>query len=215
MVRTPALSLSPLPAAASFYNEDGELLSLRNNKKGMRHVQTFESTSSRTDSFRHHSLADFAEPDPSVRLTFPDALATGRICATLCVPMHRGRRMRQWLAVFALSISVAAQAGPVEQAQAVAAIKEGKLAIDVRSQSDYDAGTVLNAVRVDYRRLVNQLKQVMTDRNLVLVIFSSSDVRAGKAQDKLMKAGYTSIINGGSYDELHNALYDVTDDPAE
>jgi hypothetical protein len=30
-----------------------------------------------------------------------------------------------------------------------------------------------------------------------------------------MKAGYTSIINGGSYDELHNALYDVTDDPAE
>ncbi|RJX80673.1 rhodanese-like domain-containing protein [Pseudomonas sp. LS-2] len=123
--------------------------------------------------------------------------------------------MRQWLAVFALSLSVAAQAGPVEQAQAVAAIKEGKLAIDVRSQSDYDAGTVLNAVRVDDRRLVNQLKQVMTDRNLVLVIFSSSDVRAGKAQDKLMKAGYTSIINGGSYDELHNALYDVTDDPAE
>lgn len=123
--------------------------------------------------------------------------------------------MRQWLAVFALSLSVAAQAGPVEQAQAVAAIKEGKLAIDVRSQSDYDAGTVLNAVRVDDRRLVNQLKQVMTDRNLVLVIFSSSDVRAGKAQDKLMKAGYTSIINGGSYDELHNAVYDVTDDPAE
>jgi rhodanese-related sulfurtransferase len=123
--------------------------------------------------------------------------------------------MRQWLAISALSFSVAAQAGPVEQAQAVAAIKEGKLAIDVRSQSDYDAGTVLNAVRVDDRRLVNQLKQVMTDRNLVLVIFSSSDARAGKAQDKLMKAGYTSIINGGSYDELHNALYDVTDDPAE
>jgi rhodanese-related sulfurtransferase len=123
--------------------------------------------------------------------------------------------MRQWLAVFALGLSIAAHAGPVQQAEAVAAIKEGKLAIDVRSQSDYESGTVLNAVRVDDRRLVNQLKQVMTDRNLVLVIFSSSDARAGKAQDKLIKAGYTSIINGGSYDELHNALYDVTDDPAE
>nr|WP_314582414.1 rhodanese-like domain-containing protein [uncultured Pseudomonas sp.] len=123
--------------------------------------------------------------------------------------------MRQWLAVFALGSSIAAHAGPVQQAEAVAAIKEGKLAIDVRSQSDYESGTVLNAVRVDDRRLVNQLKQVMTDRNLVLVIFSSSDARAGKAQDKLVKAGYTSIINGGSYDELHNALYDVTDDPAE
>ncbi|OQR29601.1 sulfurtransferase [Pseudomonas sp. Bc-h] len=123
--------------------------------------------------------------------------------------------MRQWLAVFALGASIAAHAGPVQQAEAVAAIKEGKLAIDVRSQSDYESGTVLNAVRVDDRRLVNQLKQVMTDRNLVLVIFSSSDARAGKAQDKLIKAGYTSIINGGSYDELHNALYDVTDDPAE
>jgi phage shock protein E len=123
--------------------------------------------------------------------------------------------MRQWLAVFALISSIGAQAGPVEQAQAVTAIKEGKLAIDVRSQSDYEAGTVLNAVRVDDRRLVGQLKQVMTDRNLVMVVFSSSDARAGRAQDKLIKAGYTSIINGGSYDELHNALYDVTDDPAE
>ncbi|WP_285425715.1 rhodanese-like domain-containing protein [Pseudomonas sp. efr-133-TYG-103a] len=123
--------------------------------------------------------------------------------------------MRQWWAVFALGLSAAAHAGPVEQAAAVAAIKEGKLAIDVRSQSDYESGTVLNAVRVDDRRLVNQLKQVMTDRNLVLVVFSSSDARASKAQDQLKKAGYTSIINGGSYDELHNALYDVTDDPAE
>jgi phage shock protein E len=123
--------------------------------------------------------------------------------------------MRQWLAVLALISSLSAQAGPVEQAQAVAAIREGKLAIDVRSQSDYEAGTVLNAVRVDDRRLVGQLKQVMTDRNLAMVVFSSSDARAGSAQDKLIKAGYTSIINGGSYDELHNALYDVTDDPAE
>ncbi len=123
--------------------------------------------------------------------------------------------MRQWLAVVVLGLGLTAHAGPVEQAQAVAAIKEGKLAIDVRSQSDYESGTVLNAVRVDDRRLVSQLKQVMTDRNLVLVIFSSSDARAGRAQAKLEKAGYTSIINGGSYDELHNALYDVTDDPAE
>jgi len=123
--------------------------------------------------------------------------------------------MRQWLAVFALVTSITAYAGPVEQAEAVAAIRDGKLAIDVRSQSEYEAGTLLNAVRVDDRRLVNQLKQVMTDRNLVLVIFSSTGSRAGRAQDKLIKAGYTSIINGGSYDELHNALYDITDDPAE
>ncbi|MDH0745380.1 rhodanese-like domain-containing protein [Pseudomonas sp. GD03842] len=123
--------------------------------------------------------------------------------------------MRQWLSVVALGLSIDASAGPVEQAEAVAAIREGKLAIDVRSQSDYEAGTVLNAIRVDDRRLVNQLKQVMTDRNLVLVIFSSTGARAGKAQDNLIKAGYTSIINGGSYEELHNALYDVADDPAE
>jgi rhodanese-related sulfurtransferase len=129
-------------------------------------------------------------------------------------------KKRQWLkravSVMALvSVSAVAHAGVVEQAQAVAAIKDGKLAIDIRSESEYAAGTVLNAIRVDDRRLVNQLKQVMTDRNLALVVFSSTGARAGKAQDKLIKAGYTSIINGGSYEELHNALYDVTDDPAE
>lgn len=123
--------------------------------------------------------------------------------------------MRLWMAVFALGLSAAAQAGPVQQAEAVIAIKEGKLAIDVRSQSDYESGTVLNAIRVDDRRLVKQLKQVLTDRNLTLVIFSSSDARAGSAQDKLAKAGYSSILNGGSYEELHNALYEVTNDPAE
>lgn len=123
--------------------------------------------------------------------------------------------MHRWLAIVALGWGIVAQAGPVEQAEAVAAIRDGKLAIDVRSESDYEAGTVLNAVRVDDRRLVPQLKQVMTDRNLVMVVFSSSDARAGNAQDKLIKAGYNSIINGGTYDELHNALYDVSDDPAQ
>ncbi|MFJ4145294.1 rhodanese-like domain-containing protein [Pseudomonas sp. NPDC089734] len=123
--------------------------------------------------------------------------------------------MRQWIAVIALGLSFTAQAGEVEQAAAVTALKEGKLAVDVRSQTEYDAGTVLNAVRVEDARLVNQLKQVLNDRNATFVIFSSSNEKASKAQDKLRQAGYFSVINGGNYEELHNALYDITDDPAE
>ncbi|RMO97335.1 hypothetical protein ALQ33_00169 [Pseudomonas syringae pv. philadelphi] len=123
--------------------------------------------------------------------------------------------MRRWIALCALAGSFAAQAGVVDQAAAVAALKEGKLAMDVRSQSDYEAGTVLNAVRVDEVRLVNQMKQVLNDRNAVFVIFSSDNNKANRAQDKLMAAGYYSVINGGNYEELHNALYDTSDDPAE
>ncbi|KFE49572.1 Rhodanese-like domain-containing protein [Pseudomonas congelans] len=123
--------------------------------------------------------------------------------------------MRQWIAACALVSSFAAHAGVVDQAAAVTALKEGKLAMDVRSQTDYDAGTVLNAVRVDERRLVNQMKQVLNDRNAVFVIFSSTDSKADRAQEKLRSAGYFSVINGGNYEELHNALYDITDDPAE
>jgi phage shock protein E len=123
--------------------------------------------------------------------------------------------MRSWIASLLAVISAAACAGEVDQAAAVAALKEGKLAMDVRSQTDYDAGTVLNAVRVDEVRLVNQMKLVMTDRNAAFVIFSSSNEKAGRAQDKLRQAGYFSVINGGNYEELHNALYDTSDDPAE
>ncbi|BAP44415.1 rhodanese-like domain-containing protein [Pseudomonas sp. 21LCFQ02] len=123
--------------------------------------------------------------------------------------------MRQWIALVTLVACAGAQAGEVTQAVAVAALKEGRLAVDVRSQIEYDAGTVLNAVRVDPVRLVNQMKQVLTDRNTVFVIFASSDQKANKAQDQLNKAGYLSVINGGNYEELHNALYDITDDPAE
>ncbi|PBQ03572.1 sulfurtransferase [Pseudomonas congelans] len=123
--------------------------------------------------------------------------------------------MRQWIAACALVSSFAAHAGVVDQAAAVTALKEGKLAMDVRSQTDYDAGTVLNAVRVDERRLVNQMKQVLNDRNAVFVIFSSTNSKADRAQEKLRSAGYFSVINGGNYEELHNALYDITDDPAE
>jgi len=126
--------------------------------------------------------------------------------------------MSKWSALMALAAMAgcgSAAAGDVEQAVAVAALKEGKLAVDVRSQTDYDAGTVLNAVRIEERRLVNQIKLVLNDRNVVFVLFSSSDEKASKAQDKLNKAGYYSVINGGNYEELHNALYDITDDPAE
>ncbi|WP_109512639.1 rhodanese-like domain-containing protein [Pseudomonas ovata] len=123
--------------------------------------------------------------------------------------------MRQWIALALLGCSVVAQAGVVDQAGAVIALKEGKLAVDVRSQIEYDAGTVLNAVRVDDRRLVNQMKLVLNDRNSAFVVFSSSDEKASRAQDKLRNAGYFSVINGGNYEELHNALYDTTDDPAE
>jgi rhodanese-related sulfurtransferase len=114
-----------------------------------------------------------------------------------------------------MTYSALSAAGEVDQAGAVAALKEGRLAMDVRSQTDYDAGTVLNAVRVDEVRLVNQMKQVMVDRNASFVIFSSTDAKASRAQDKLRQAGYFSVINGGNYEELHNALYDITDDPAE
>jgi rhodanese-related sulfurtransferase len=123
--------------------------------------------------------------------------------------------MGRWLALGFMVASALANAGEVDQAAAVAALKEGKMAVDVRSQTDYDAGTVLNAVRVDEVRLVNQMKLVLNDRNVIFVIFSSSNERASKAQDRLRKAGYFSVINGGNYEELHNALYDTSDDPAE
>ena len=123
--------------------------------------------------------------------------------------------MGKWIALGLLLCTGSAAAGDVEQAVAVAALKEGKLAVDVRSQTDYDAGAVLNAVRVEERRLVNQMKQVLNDRNVVFVVFSSSNEKASKAQDKLNRAGYYSVINGGNYEELHNALYDTSDDPAE
>lgn len=123
--------------------------------------------------------------------------------------------MAKWWVLILFAVGGSALAGEVEQAVAVAALKEGKLAVDVRSQTDYDAGTVLNAVRVEERRLVNQMKQVLNDRNVVFVVFSSSNEKASKAQDKLNRAGYYSVINGGNYEELHNALYDTSDDPAE
>ena len=123
--------------------------------------------------------------------------------------------MSKWSALMLMMICGSAAAGDVEQAVAVAALKEGKLAVDVRSQTEYDAGTILNAVRIEQGRLENQVKMVLNDRNVVFVVFSSSDEKASKAQDKLNRAGYYSVINGGNYEELHNALYDITDDPAE
>ncbi|RRV07301.1 rhodanese-like domain-containing protein [Pseudomonas sp. v388] len=123
--------------------------------------------------------------------------------------------MRAWTALFVMTCSAQALGGEVDQAAAVAALKEGRVAMDIRSQTDYDAGTVLNAVRVDEVRLVNQMKLVLNDRNASFVIFSSTNEKASKAQDKLRSAGYFSVINGGNYEELHNALYDISDDPAE
>lgn len=53
------------------------------------------------------------------------------------------------------------------------------------------------------------------DQAGAVVIFSGSNEKASKVQDRLIKTGYSGIINGGDYEELHNALYDTRDDPAE
>jgi hypothetical protein len=46
-------------------------------KKAVSHVQTIESSSSRTHSFRHHSIVDFAKPDQGDRLVDLEKTAAG------------------------------------------------------------------------------------------------------------------------------------------
>lgn len=85
-------------------------------------------------------------------------------------------------------------------------IASGALVIDVRTQSEWDAGHLPAARLLPVDQLPKRLAEVEQwadgDKGRELVVYCRSGHRSGIARDLLRAAGFTRVTNGGGYDQL-------------
>lgn len=77
--------------------------------------------------------------------------------------------------------------------------------IDVRTQAEYDAGHLSNAVLIPYDAISTKITSVIKDKNQLINLYCRSGRRAEIALKTLEQLGYSNVQNLGSYEELKKA----------
>lgn len=115
--------------------------------------------------------------------------------------------MRTLLLSLSLCLPLAAQAGEIDQAAALAALQQpNTVLIDVRSEEEFAAGALPAATLIPHGEIAQRIAEVAPDKTTPIVLYCRSGRRSGIAQDSLQVLGYTQVINAGGYEQLRPAL---------
>ena len=77
--------------------------------------------------------------------------------------------------------------------------------VDVRSNEEYLAGHLPNAVNVPYDE-ISKLIKIAPDKSQAIFLYCHSGRRAAIAETELSKLGYSQLYNGESYQKLLSAM---------
>ena len=80
-------------------------------------------------------------------------------------------------------------------------ISNGAMIIDVRSRSEYSSGHVKGSVNIPLDQLANNLNRLKS-KNQSIITCCASGMRSGSAKSFLKSQGYTSVHNGGSWQNV-------------
>lgn len=86
------------------------------------------------------------------------------------------------------------------------ALKQNAFLVDVRTRSEFDAGSAKGAVNIPLNKIESQLNQFQNKNGIV--VFCQSGARCGQAKRILESHGINNIINGGSLQNVKKALND-------
>lgn len=71
------------------------------------------------------------------------------------------------------------------------------LLIDVRTAEEYEAGHIPGAKHIPYETILDEIP--VSNKDALIIVYCRSGRRSGIALDSLTEAGYTNVINFGSY----------------
>jgi phage shock protein E len=86
------------------------------------------------------------------------------------------------------------------------AIKSGAFLVDVRTPGEYASGTVKGAVNIPLDRLQSQLATFNNKKNII--VFCRSGNRSSQAKNILEQAGFKNVINGGTWENVNQIMYE-------
>ena len=101
--------------------------------------------------------------------------------------------------------------------EAVRLAQEGYRVIDVREQSEWDAGHVAGATLLPMRDVPDRIDEIAPDRDAPILLHCASGARSARVAAWMAEAGYTNVVNmkdlvsrwkdaGGAWDEPRQLL---------
>ncbi len=84
------------------------------------------------------------------------------------------------------------------------AVKNGAFLVDVRTPTEFSAGSVKGAVNIPLDKVQSQLSKFKNKKNIV--VFCRSGNRSGQAKSILESNGFQNVINGGTWQNVNQAV---------
>ena len=75
--------------------------------------------------------------------------------------------------------------------------------VDVRSEKEYSTQHKAQAINIPYKNIKRGIEKTMANKDTTIYLYCAAGVRAEKAKQSLLRAGYKNVINVGG---LQNAL---------
>jgi len=139
--------------------------------------------------------------------------------------------MKKFLKIFALAFSLltlsacAAPAVAVETTPAPAAVEYRKISaadakarmdsgdeiiiLDVRTEEEYDAGHITDAILVPNETIIDEQPELLPDLDAEILVYCRSGNRSAQAAKKLIAIGYTNVVDfGGIIDWPYEVVLD-------
>ena len=74
--------------------------------------------------------------------------------------------------------------------------------IDVRTQEEWDAGHLEEAVHIPHEQIAAKILEVTENKDATIHLYCRSGGRAGRAKSALEAIGFTNVINDGGYEDI-------------
>lgn len=143
---------------------------------------------------------------PSIRLGARSALIGLVLAAALVASSCASESEDQQEGPSSGSGATAVSTAVVEPGVVETALEGDAALIDVRTQAEFDAGHLTDAVNIDLASPDFDQQIAQLDPKESYVVYCASGNRAGQAVELMLAQGFTDVVNGGGYEDLARAL---------
>lgn len=85
-----------------------------------------------------------------------------------------------------------------------AILNENPFLVDVRSPTEFKAGSAKDAVNIPLDTIQNHFSKMKNKKHIV--VFCKSGIRADQAKSILIKNGFDNVINAGTWQNVKNQI---------
>ncbi len=107
--------------------------------------------------------------------------------------------------LFVLGLTAAAQ-GETNVANNAVMETNRKYIIDVRTDVEWNAGHIKDAILIPYDQIKTRIAEVTTNKSAPIALYCRSGRRSGIARKSLQELGYLNVDNLGSLDDARKEL---------